>query len=190
MIELRGDEALAVFRSPRQAIRAAVELQARFLQETTAAPELPLPVGIGLDAGEAVPVEDGFRGGALNTRGAAVRRGRPGEILGQPERRAPRRAVEGVTLRRPRGAAPERTRGSRHVLAIASGGVDVAERMRALASRRPARRVARGDDAVPRPRAARGGRGSRPDPARRAEAARRPRTSPRSARTSSCRPRP
>ena len=32
VIELRGDEALAVFRSPRQAIRAAVELQARLLQ--------------------------------------------------------------------------------------------------------------------------------------------------------------
>ena len=33
VIELRGDEALAVFRSPRQAIRAAVELQARILRE-------------------------------------------------------------------------------------------------------------------------------------------------------------
>jgi len=68
LIELRGDEALAVFHSPRQAIRAAVELQAGLLQATRAIPDLPLPVGIGLDAGEAVPVESGFRGGALNSR--------------------------------------------------------------------------------------------------------------------------
>jgi class 3 adenylate cyclase len=45
VIELRGDEALAVFHSPRQAIRTAVELQARLLQETLATPDLPLPVG-------------------------------------------------------------------------------------------------------------------------------------------------
>ncbi|MGK4302088.1 hypothetical protein ABU556_29990, partial [Klebsiella pneumoniae] len=57
VIELRGDEALAVFTSPRQAIRAAVELQGRFVEETSAEPALPLHVGIGLDAGEAVPVE-------------------------------------------------------------------------------------------------------------------------------------
>ena len=44
-IELRGDEALAVFRSPRQAVRAAVDLQAGLLLATKAAPDLPLPVG-------------------------------------------------------------------------------------------------------------------------------------------------
>src|SRR5947209_15274791 len=33
VIELRGDEALAVFTSPRQALRAAVELQSRFAGE-------------------------------------------------------------------------------------------------------------------------------------------------------------
>src|SRR2546428_8588268 len=43
LIELRGDEALAVLDSPRQAIRAAVELQERFVGETLADPELPLP---------------------------------------------------------------------------------------------------------------------------------------------------
>src|ERR1051325_2873739 len=34
VVELRGDEALAVFTSPRQALRAAVELQAAFADET------------------------------------------------------------------------------------------------------------------------------------------------------------
>src|SRR5262245_24431335 len=52
--ELRGDEALAVFESVRQAIRAAVVLQRRFVDETVADPSLPMPVGIGLDSGEAV----------------------------------------------------------------------------------------------------------------------------------------
>jgi class 3 adenylate cyclase len=54
LLELRGDEALCVFSSARAAIRAAVDLQQRFVQEIIAQPELPLTVGIGLDAGEAV----------------------------------------------------------------------------------------------------------------------------------------
>src|SRR5437764_12364894 len=54
VIELRGDEALAVFPSPRQAIRAAVDLQERFARETDADPSIPFKVGIGLDTGEAI----------------------------------------------------------------------------------------------------------------------------------------
>jgi len=81
VIELRGDEALAVFDSPRQAIRAATVLQQRFLEETEADPTLPLPVGIGLDAGEAVPLERGYRGGALNLAARLCGRAGPGEIL-------------------------------------------------------------------------------------------------------------
>ena len=67
VVELRGDEVMAVFGSPRSAIRAAVAaLQQCFVEESTADPTLPLTVGIGLDAGEAVAVEGGYRGGALN----------------------------------------------------------------------------------------------------------------------------
>ena len=62
LVELRGDEALAVFDSARRALRAAVELQAAFADETAADPALPLGVGIGLDAGEAVPTGKGFAG--------------------------------------------------------------------------------------------------------------------------------
>ena len=64
LVELRGDEALAVFESARQALRAAAELQERFVAETVADPSLPLAVGIGLDVGEAVRVDGGYRGGA------------------------------------------------------------------------------------------------------------------------------
>ena len=62
VIELRGDEALAVFSSARQAVAAAVDLQERLVDETIDEPELPMPAGIGLDAGEGVPLEGGYRG--------------------------------------------------------------------------------------------------------------------------------
>ncbi|MDH4112913.1 MAG: hypothetical protein OEV60_09585, partial [Actinomycetota bacterium] len=65
-LEFRGDEVLAVFTSARQAIRAAVDLQSAFVQASIDDPAMALPVGIGLDAGEAVEVSDGYRGGALN----------------------------------------------------------------------------------------------------------------------------
>jgi adenylate cyclase len=53
LLELRGDEALAVFESARQAVSAALDLQERFLDEMSRDSTLPLLVGIGLDAGEA-----------------------------------------------------------------------------------------------------------------------------------------
>jgi DNA-binding SARP family transcriptional activator len=141
VIELRGDEALAVFHSPRQAIRAAVDLQAGLLQATKAAPDLPLPVGIGLDAGEAVPVESGFRGGALNLAARLCGEAGPGEILGSHSLVHLARTIEGVQYV-DRGelhfkglSAPVR------VLAIASEGSDVAEQIRALLPTRPARPV-------------------------------------------------
>lgn len=66
VIELRGDEVLAVFPSARGALRAAVGLQQTFRQAEADDPALPLEVGIALDAGEAIPVKGGYRGGALN----------------------------------------------------------------------------------------------------------------------------
>lgn len=81
VIELRGDEALAVFESPPQAVRAAVELQATCAEESEADPAFPLPVGIGIDSGEAVPVEDGYRGVALNTAARLCSNAGAGQVL-------------------------------------------------------------------------------------------------------------
>ena len=81
ILELRGDEILAVFGSTRRALCASVALQTRFLIETRADPTLPLAVGIGMDAGEAVPVNGGFRGSALNLAARLCSRSGPGEIL-------------------------------------------------------------------------------------------------------------
>ncbi len=81
LVELRGDEALCVFDAPRSALRCGVELQRRFADEMRADPSLPLRVGIGIDAGEAVPVEGGYRGGALNLAARLCSLAKPGQLL-------------------------------------------------------------------------------------------------------------
>jgi hypothetical protein len=78
---MRGDEALVVFTSARQAIRAAVDLQQQF-HEAAAELDIPLRVGIGIDSGEAVQLEDGsFRGAALNVAARLCGRASGGEVI-------------------------------------------------------------------------------------------------------------
>jgi WD40 repeat protein/class 3 adenylate cyclase len=96
LVELRGDEALAVFDSARQALRAASDLQERLVAETVADPSLPLAVGIGLDVGEAVAVDGGYRGGALNLAARLCSLAGPGEVLASPEVAHLARKVEGL----------------------------------------------------------------------------------------------
>jgi serine/threonine-protein kinase len=79
VVELRGGEALVVFTSSRQGLRAAVELQTGYTCETSEA--LPLHVGIGLDAGEGVLVNDGYRGAAVNLAARLCNLAGGGEIL-------------------------------------------------------------------------------------------------------------
>jgi DNA-binding SARP family transcriptional activator/ABC-type branched-subunit amino acid transport system substrate-binding protein/streptogramin lyase len=81
LLELRGDEALFVFGSAREALQTAVELQRRVRERVNGEPVLPLGVGIGIDAGEAVPIEGGYRGRALNVAARLCALARPGEIL-------------------------------------------------------------------------------------------------------------
>jgi ABC-type transport system substrate-binding protein/class 3 adenylate cyclase/tRNA A-37 threonylcarbamoyl transferase component Bud32 len=111
LVELRGDEALAAFESARHALQAAVELQHAVAEE-----DLPRGVGIGLDAGEAVPVGRGFRGAALNTAARLCARARAGEVLATEGVVHLAGAVAGVSfgLRR-----PERLKGlDRPVIAV------------------------------------------------------------------------
>ncbi|HEX5938601.1 MAG TPA: BTAD domain-containing putative transcriptional regulator [Actinomycetota bacterium] len=133
MVEVRGDEALAVFRSSRQAMLAAVDLQLRFLEETRRHPDRPLPVGIGLDAGEAMPVRDGYRGGALNLAARLCGQAAAGETLCSQGIVHLTRKVDGVKYI---------ARGELHlkglservvVVAIASEDVDVVTQMRPFA---------------------------------------------------------
>jgi YVTN family beta-propeller protein len=103
VIELRGDEALCVFGSARRALRAAVALQTRFRRSEDDRPAFPLPIGIGLDAGEAVPTEGGYRGGALNTASRLCSLAGPGEILATETVISLARRLEGIRFveRRP-----------------------------------------------------------------------------------------
>jgi len=103
VIELRGDEALCVFRSARQALRAAVELQTRFRERLDGQPAFPLGIGVGLDAGEAVPIEGGYRGGALNLAARLCSIAAPGQILASETVTSLARTLEGVRFvdRRP-----------------------------------------------------------------------------------------
>jgi WD40 repeat protein/class 3 adenylate cyclase len=81
VVELRGDEAFAAFPTEAQAVRAAVELQLTCAEETERDPSLPLLVGIGIDAGPAVPVEDGYRGIAINLAARLCSAAGAGQVL-------------------------------------------------------------------------------------------------------------
>jgi branched-chain amino acid transport system substrate-binding protein len=103
VIELRGDEALCVFGSARQALRAAVELQRQFRTDVDGQPVFPLGIGIGLDAGEAVALEGGYRGSALNLASRLCALAAPGQILATETVVSLARKVEGIRFseRRP-----------------------------------------------------------------------------------------
>ena len=82
LVEMRGDEALGVFGSARQALHAALDLQARCTETALAQPHLPLNIGIGLDVGEATAVESGgYRGAALNRAARLCSVAQAGETL-------------------------------------------------------------------------------------------------------------
>lgn len=82
VVEVRGDEVLAVFASARQGLHAAHMLQARCAEEASTHPDLPLMIGIGLDVGEPIPVEDGgYRGAALNRAARLCSLAGPGDVL-------------------------------------------------------------------------------------------------------------
>lgn len=91
LIELRGDEALVVFETARGALRAALAIQ-----ELVDAQGLERGVGIGLDAGEAVPVGAGYRGGALNMAARLCSIAEPGQVLASEAVTHLARSVEGV----------------------------------------------------------------------------------------------
>jgi YVTN family beta-propeller protein len=127
IVELRGDEALVVFSSPRWAIRGAIALQQRFVEETIADPSRPLTVGIGLDAGEAVPVEGGYRGGALNVAGRLCSRARAGEVLASREIVHLARRLEGITFTEVGDTMVKGLDQPVHVVAVRSEERDAAE---------------------------------------------------------------
>jgi predicted ATPase/class 3 adenylate cyclase len=96
VIELRGDEALCVFSSPHAALLAAVELQGRFREEMEGDPTLPLRVGMGIDVGEVVPIQGGYRGKALNLAARLCSLAGPGEVFSSEEAVQQADRIEGL----------------------------------------------------------------------------------------------
>jgi basic membrane lipoprotein Med (substrate-binding protein (PBP1-ABC) superfamily)/DNA-binding SARP family transcriptional activator/class 3 adenylate cyclase len=137
LLELRGDEALVTFDSARQAIRAAVDLQARFVDETVSDPTLPLAVGIGLDAGEGVPVEGGYRGAGLNRASRLCALAGPGEILASGEVVHLAGKVPGATLTARGDLNVKGAMASLHLIAVSSETKPAPPRMAAFAPSLP-----------------------------------------------------
>jgi YVTN family beta-propeller protein len=81
LLEASGDEVVCVFRSARRALRAAVDLQRRFRERVDDEWVLPLGVGVGLDAGEAVSTDGGYRGRAVNFAARLCGAAGRGEVL-------------------------------------------------------------------------------------------------------------
>jgi YVTN family beta-propeller protein len=148
VIELRGDEALAVFSSARQAVAAAVDLQERLVDETIDDPELPMPVGIGLDAGEGVPLEGGYRGGALNLAARLCGQAGPGEILASRSVTHLARHIDGVRYVDRGKVQLKNLTDPVELVRIVPEGVDPAERLRAALPTRPHRRRSRAQIAI------------------------------------------
>jgi predicted ATPase/class 3 adenylate cyclase len=75
----QGGQAVAVFPLPRQALQAAVALRGRLTREPPS--QLPLPVSIGVDAGEAASGAGGSAGGAAAVAARLATLAGPGEAL-------------------------------------------------------------------------------------------------------------
>jgi outer membrane protein assembly factor BamB/class 3 adenylate cyclase len=138
LLELRGDEALAVFVSARQALRAAVALQ-RLIGTSG----LSRPVGIGLDTGEAVQVGAGYRGTALNLAARLCAQAGPGQIVATDTVVHLAARIEGVGYTNPRTL---RLKGFEAPVRV----LDIVAEDSGLAPRRPRSRIAiRSDRRVP-----------------------------------------
>jgi WD40 repeat protein/class 3 adenylate cyclase len=81
VLGLRGDEVLAAFESPGQAVRAALDIQFACTEATAVDPEFPLGVGAGVDFGEAVAVDDGYHGVAINMAARLCSQATAGQVL-------------------------------------------------------------------------------------------------------------
>jgi adenylate cyclase len=81
LVEVRGDEVFLVFASAQQAIKASHHLMLQTVEHSESHPDLPLAVGIGIDVGEAVEVDGGYRGIAINRAARLCSLAGAGEVL-------------------------------------------------------------------------------------------------------------
>ena len=81
IVDLRPGQALAVFGSARQALRAALALQRRCKEASASDPTRAMALGIGLDAGQAGVAGNGDHGDSLKLATELCSLAGPGEVL-------------------------------------------------------------------------------------------------------------
>jgi WD40 repeat protein/class 3 adenylate cyclase len=81
VLGLRGDEVLAAFSTAGQAVRAAIDIQFACTESTAVEPDFPLRVGAGVDLGEAVAIDGGYHGAAINMAARLCAHAAAGQVL-------------------------------------------------------------------------------------------------------------
>ncbi len=76
-IKTEGDSFYVVFESPSAALECAVDIQ----RAAHMAPGAAIRIGMGLHAGETVPYDDQFVGGAVNVAARLASKAKAGEII-------------------------------------------------------------------------------------------------------------
>ncbi len=145
-LQYRGDEALAVFDSPRAAIVTARALQEAYVAGDDGA---AIPVGIGIDVGEAVLVDDGYRGAALNLAARLCGVAAAGEILVTREVVHLAGPVDGISFQDRGPSRFKNVPDPVSVFRVVPDGDDPADRFRGPAgASRATTRVVLADDSV------------------------------------------
>jgi len=80
-IKVEGDGFHAVFPSASSAVVCGLEIVGAAAEASSARPDRPIRVGIGIHAGEAVETEDGFVGSAVNIAARVCATAAAGEVL-------------------------------------------------------------------------------------------------------------
>lgn len=80
-VKTEGDSFYVVFRSPSAALDCAVEILRRADARNAKEPEFALRIGVGLHAGETIPHDDQFVGGAVNVASRLASKAGPGDLL-------------------------------------------------------------------------------------------------------------
>jgi class 3 adenylate cyclase len=80
-IKVEGDGFHAVFRSASSAVMCGLSIVESAAAATREAPDRPMPVGVGIHAGEALETADGFIGSAVNLASRVCAAAEAGEVL-------------------------------------------------------------------------------------------------------------
>ncbi|MBI2773495.1 MAG: AAA family ATPase [Chloroflexi bacterium] len=80
-VKTEGDSFYVVFESPKAALDCAVRIQRAAAEHAGRDTKAPLSIGIGLHAGETVPYDDQFVGGAVNVAARLASKAKAGEVV-------------------------------------------------------------------------------------------------------------